>query len=385
MLFLSELLSQQGIEVVPFSMQDPRNLETPYSKFFVSPLDIHDPAKLSMGQKVRGALRIFYSFEAKRKIRALLQAKKVDVAHIHNIYNHISPSILGELKKNGVKIVMTLHDYNLLSPNYSLFHHGKVHEEDARGWYGSCIKNKCVKDSTSGSMVAAAALVYHNKIMKFYEKYVDVFIAPSECMRAMMVKYGWDAQKIVHIPNPLDAAQFEFFPEDDGTVVYSGRLSEEKGLAMVLEVAEHTPHIAYKIIGTGPMETELKHTVQEKNIQNVEFTGFKTGSELKQLLQQARIHIVPSIWYENCPLSILEAKALGKIVLASDSGGIPEMLPKHMLFTPGNVRECTEKIQYWHAAGAEQRYDEGQKLRDEVLQKNNPDEYLQKVLALYQD
>jgi len=117
MLFLSKLLEGQGIEVVPFAMQDPKNLLTPYSKFFVSPLDIQNPEQLSFGQKVRGAGRIFYSFEAKQKIRALLAEKKIDVAHIHNIYNHISPSILGELKKNGVRIVMTLHDYNLLSPN----------------------------------------------------------------------------------------------------------------------------------------------------------------------------------------------------------------------------------------------------------------------------
>jgi len=259
-----------------------------------------------------------------------------------------------------------------------------VHEEDAWGWYASCIKNKCVKDSYINSAVGVAALAYHNKIMKFYEKYVDVFIAPSIFMKNLMVKYGWDSKKIIHIPSPLDSNEFSFGEEDNGTVVYSGRLSEEKGIPTLIEAAARTPEIPYKIIGAGPLEKELKLLVVQKNIHNVEFLGFKTGTELIDLLQQARFLVVPSIWYENGSLSVLEGKASGKIVLASCIGGLPAMLPRNMLFTPGDVTDCTEKIKSWYAMPAEERQAIGRQLRDEVLQQNNPEEYTKKILELYQ-
>jgi glycosyltransferase involved in cell wall biosynthesis len=290
---------------------------------------------------------------------------------------------LPELKKHNIKIVMTIHDYHMLAPNYSLFHHGQIHEEEARGWYLKSIFNRSIKNSLAASAFATLAQIFQFKIMRYYQRYVDVFIAPSQFIKDLCVAYGWDEKKIICMPNPVDAVKYTVSSTDQGYVAYVGRLSEEKGVERILDVAKNTPQIPYKIIGTGPLEETLRARIIAENISNVELTGFKTGDELLVLIAGSRILLCPSIWYENNPLSILEGKALAKIVLGSRIGGIPEMLPKTMLFDADSNFEMQDKINYWFHASDQDRYVTGARLRSEVEIQNNPEKYREKLLSLY--
>ncbi|MFH1766714.1 MAG: glycosyltransferase, partial [Patescibacteria group bacterium] len=231
-LFLSELLRNKGHEVIPFAMQNPKNLDSAYGKFFVSGAELDDPSQVSLSKKIKYAGRMFYSCEAKHKMKALLRSESVDIVHLHNIYHHISPSILPVIKKKGIPIVMTLHDYKLICPNYTMFHHGAVHEEDCKGWYGSCVKNKCMKDNRMQSRIVCAEMIFHHKIMKYYERYVDKFIAPSRFMMGKCIEMGWGADRFISLPNPIDKEQKATNKKqvDGDYVAYVGRLSEEKGL-----------------------------------------------------------------------------------------------------------------------------------------------------------
>src|SRR3989338_2357584 len=230
---LASLLEERGHTVVPFAMKHTQNLKNQYERFFVSRMELGDASKLSLGQKMCYAGRMFYSFEARRRMQNLLRQEKVDIVHLHNIYHHISPSILPVIKKKGIPIVMTLHDWKLICPNYSMFHHGAVHEEDCRWWYGTCVKNKCFRDSRLLSSVVRWEMIFHHKIMRYYERYVDKFIAPSQFMMEKYVEHGWDRRKFVQIPLPIEKKQEtrnkKQGEEDRGYVAYVGRLSEEKG------------------------------------------------------------------------------------------------------------------------------------------------------------
>lgn len=383
-LYLSELLQKKQHTVIPFAMKHKKNISSAYDKYFVSERDLSDPGSVSLGNKIRTAATMVYSFEAKRNMDALLKKEQgVDVAHLHNIYHHISPSILPVLKKHGVKIVMTLHDYKLLCPNYTMFHHGTVHEEDAQGWYVSCIKNKCMKNSTAHSVMVTGEMIWHHKIMKYYERYVDRFIAPSRFMMNLCMRFGWDEKKFIHLPNPIDATAFSFSPEDKGYVAYVGRLSEEKGLHTLLDAAVLLPSIPFRIIGDGPLSLSLHRRIEKEGLANVTCTGFETGEQLKASLRDARMFVLPSIWYENYPLSILEAKAMGKIVLGSRIGGIPELLPSDMLFSPQNAEELAGLIRTWHVMPASGRYEKGQELRSGVLVENDGIRHSEAIETLY--
>lgn len=379
---LAALLEEQGDEVVPFAMHASANLPTLYDRFFVSKVDLDDPRRVSLFKKIQSAGRIFYSWEACRKMVALLQENKIDVAHLHNIYHHVSPSILPVLKKRRIPIIMTMHDYKLLTPNYTMFHHGAVHEEDARGWYLSCVKNKCLKNSHSQSALVTAEMIWHHKIMRYYERYVDHFIAPSQFMLELCVKFGWPRAKFSYIPHPVEVLG-GYNTIDGSYVAYVGRLSEEKGTDVLIEAAAKTPHIPYKIFGTGPDEDRLRALVRDNAVHNVTFEGFVTGVALNQAIGNARLLVVPSIWYENAPLSILEPMAMGKVVIGSRIGGIPELLPDKLLCPPGNSLEWARVITHWFEAPAAARAAMGQELQKQAKENHNSQVHVQRILELY--
>jgi len=383
-LYLSRLLEERGNKVIPFAMQSKHNLDTEYKDFFVSEMNLDDPKTVSFFNKFKYAGRMLYSCEAKNKINKLLKKEKIEIAHLHNIYHHISPSILPVLKKSGVKIVMTLHDYKLICPNYTIFHHGKVHEEDCKGLYLSCIKNKCHKNSRVQSMAVTAEMIFHHKIMKYYEHYVDKFIAPSEFIMNKCIEYGWPKEKFVHITHPVDLNTFGVQELSESYVAYVGRLSDEKGIGVLLSAAAKTPDIRYKIVGQGPLEKSLHKKVEEDRLDNVSFEGFKNGGDLEDLIGKARLIVVPSMWYENYPLSILEAKAMSKLVVASDIGGIREMLPKEFLVKPGDAHDLAQKIKKWYHTPPSRRSEWGHNFRKEVERDNNPGTHIKNIISLYE-
>lgn len=381
---LSTELEKRGHTVIPFAMSQKETLKTDYNEYFVSEMSVSKPEKLTLNEKIKYAGRMVYSTEAKKKMAALLDATKPDIVHFHNIYHHISPSIIFEIKKRGIPMVMTLHDYKLVSTNYSLFHHGKIQEKDHKMLYLNSIKNKSVKNSRMYSAVSAIEMFVHHKILRVYKK-INTFIAPSQFMMKTCAKFGWKQSKFKHIEHPIDTSKYTIHTTDLGYVAYIGRLSEEKGLHVLLEAARRTPDIQYKIVGTGPLEAELKTFVQKHHMKNVLFTGFKTGSVLKGLIKNARIISVPSIWYENYPLSILEAKAMGKIVIGSDIGGIPELLEKRFLVKHGDAEALANAIKKWHAENPKVRRSIGLHNRTEVERINNVEHHIDRVEGLYKD
>ncbi|MFA5107415.1 MAG: glycosyltransferase family 4 protein [Patescibacteria group bacterium] len=340
---LKEMLERHGHEVVVFSMRDEKNIPSAYSKYFVSNVNFENVTLNWQGLRTAG--RMLYSFEARRKISRLLDAEKPDLVHVHNIYHQISPSILSAIKKRNIPIVQTLHDYKLLSPNYALFCHGKICECAFGGAYYKCIRHRCIKDSTVASTLSALEMYLH-KSLQLYEKNVDVFICPSMFMAEQLKRWGIRAKRIEQIYNfvtetaPTKKVTGDYF-------LYVGRLSEEKGLPLLLEAFAGLPS-KLKIVGTGPLEKELKHRVETEKMENVAFLGYREGDELSDLVSKSLAVIVPSQWYENCPLVILEAYQHGKPVIATEIGGIPELVHEGQTgytFKLGSPNDLRKKIQ----------------------------------------
>jgi len=381
-IFLLELLKKHRQNVIPFTIKDSRNPSSEYDEFFVNSAYPREE-KVSFLKKIQYAGQIFYSFEAKRKMQALLNKEHVDIVHLHNIYHQISPSILPVIKKKKIPIVMTLHDYKLICPNYTLFHHGGVHDEDSLGWYLSCVKNKCFKNSRWQSALVTAEMIFHHKIMKYYEKDVDLLLAPSLFIRNKFIEHGWKKEKIIHLPYTINFNSFEYIAEDKGYVAYVGRLVEEKGLQVLLEAAKITPEIKYKIAGTGPLMQDLLTIIKKEKLNNVQLVGFKIGRDLREFLGGARLVVVPSIWYEVYGIVILEAKAMGKPVVGSRIGGIPEILPKELLVEPGNAEDLARTVSFWYTETEERRKEMGRRMREEVKKENDPEDHVKKILEIY--
>jgi len=330
---LMKLLEDHGQEVVQFSMQSRQNEKSKFAKFFVSHMDIHNSDQLDFIQKIKNAGRIFYSFEAKRKLEKLLKKHPIDIAHIHNIYHHISPSILSVLKKHNIPVVMTIHDYKLFSPEYKFYHHGKARQEQAQGWYLNCIKTKCVNDSLSQSIFLTLEMIFHHKIMRYYERYVDFFIAPSEYVRSIFLKYGWTEDKIKVLPNFLSSdlprVDKVIQPPKEPHFVYVGRLSEEKGVEKLVKYW-YDNQLSYPldIYGSGHLEKRIRILIKTNPNIPVNIVGFVPREKLLNALKDVTAVVIPSLMPEPFGLTAIEAFAIGIPVVVSGSGALSGMVEK---------------------------------------------------------
>lgn len=386
---LSESLRQAGYEVANFSMRHPKNLPSDFEKYFVSRVSFNEDLGLLNKLKIVG--RVLYSCEAKRKFKRLLKDFKPDIIHAHNIYHHLSPSILSIARRKKIPVVMHLHDYKLICPNHSLFVNGKYCEACAGGKYYNCVKYRCVKNSLSGSILAAAEMYLHHNILKIYEKSVAKFIAPSRFMKETCVRFGCKEQLIEVIYNPYSPAlENQNDNEISGLkqaaspyILFFGRLSEEKGIDVAIRAIAGTKS-RLVIAGSGEYEYKLKALAEELKAP-VEFLGFKSGDDLRNIISGALAIVVPSIWAENMPLSLLEAMRLGKIAFASNVGGLPETIDEGQngfLFELGGFRELASKINLFLPLPEEEK----KRMSDcakEKAESFSPEKNLAEIINLY--
>ncbi len=316
-----ELLESHGHKVVPFSMADEKNRPSDYSQYFVKNVDYANAGGL---EKLTLAMNIIYSFEAKHKMKQLLEAFKPDVAHFHIFQHQISPSIFGPLKAKKVPLVLTLHDLKPLCPTYQMYTNDSVCEACKGRKFYNCFINKCTMGSSFKSLINTVEMYLHY-FLGYYQE-VDRYIAVSQFYRSKMIEYGFAPEQVVCIPNYIDAAKFERSYDDQGYGLFFGRLSHEKGVDHLLEAAAINQDIPLYIAGTGPVEDELKQIVEKKGLANVKFLGFVTGDDLLDLISKASFTVISSVWYENCPMSVLESLALQTPVIGADIGGIPELI-----------------------------------------------------------
>jgi len=346
---LAEILKENGHTVIPFSMQSPNNLKTPYEKYFVSYLDFHSKSKkeaLLIG--LRSLSRIFYSLEAQRKLQRLIAETRPDIAHLHMIDHQISPSILPVLRTFKIPVVQTVHTFKLVCPTYRLYHmgKGKICEKCLHGAYWRALLEKCHKNSFFATLLVVLEMYFH-KLLQIYERGIDRFLVPSRFMGQKLIEGKIPKQKIQHLFYTIQVHQYPYHSNTEPYFIYYGRLSEEKGIMTLLRAMEGGGGLPLRIVGDGPQRGPLEAYVRERGIPNVYFEGNLDGKALFRKVSHARFVVVPSEWYENSPLVVYESFAMGKPVIGAHIGGIPELITHGkdgFLFPPGDVQVLRQWI-----------------------------------------
>lgn len=335
---LEALLKENGHEVSVFAMQFSENLPTPWSKYFPSEIKF----KPGIGM-IEAFIRPFGTNEVKTKFNALLDDFCPDIVHVHNIHSQLSPIVIEIAHKRGIKVVWTLHDYKLLCPRYDCLRNNNIVCEACFVDKHKVIDYKCMKNSVIASFLAYKEALKWNK--QRLEAYTDVFLCPSHFMALKMQQGGFDQFKIHVLCNFIDVEKTRKEEYNKGDYYcYIGRLSHEKGVATLIEAARQLPY-KLKVIGGGPLMENLKRLATGINI---EFLGYKQWEEIKDLVGNARFSVIPSEWYENNPLSVIEAQCLGTPVLGARIGGIPELIEEGingMLFEAKNIVDLKQKIE----------------------------------------
>lgn len=318
---LSDLLRSHGHQVGHFSMAHPENLATPYAKYFVSNVDYEVG---SAWQQLRNAAGIVYSFEARRKLAQLLDDEPFDLTHLHNFHHQISMSILPVLKKRGLAVVYTTHDLKPVCPNYRMLTHDGVCERCRGGKYYYATLHRCTKGSYLKSAVNTVEMYFQH--WRGYYDLIDLFITPSAFYRDKFVEFGLPAERVVHVPNFVHVDEFEPQYDPGEYLLYMGRLSAEKGLGTLVEAMVAVPEARLRIAGAGDYGPQVRREIGERGLKNVALLGRKEGDDLRRLLRNCLAVVLPSEWYENGPMSVIEAYATGKPVVGARIGGIPEMV-----------------------------------------------------------
>ena len=377
----NRMFGEAGWRVVPFAMQHPKNYETRWSDSFVSEIELG--SSYSPWQTVAKAAQAVYSFEARRKIQDLIARVGPDICHAHNIYHHLSPSILPVIRQAQVPLVMTLHDLKLACPAYSMLSHDGICERCRGGRFYNVVAHRCMKGSLALSGLVMVETYLH-RLLGSYVKNVDRFVVPSHFHRNKFVEWGYPAEKFTYIPNFVDAqhVQPEYLP--GARFLYFGRLSREKGLTSLIRGAAQAG-VPLDIAGRGPLEEELRHLVAEVGA-DVRFLGFLQGEDLSKAISGAWATVVPSECYENAPLSILEAYAHGKVVIGSSFGGIPELvIPDEtgLIFSGGSVTALAEALARVAALTSSRLQAMGKRGRALVIEEFSPQRYVERMSELY--
>ncbi len=379
---ISDLLRNKGHEVFNFSVEDKLNEDSEQLKYFGKAMSFD--VQQGILSKLKTAQRILYSFDNQKRMSGFLTKHSVDIAHAHNIYHRVSPSVLAALKKKGIPVVMTLHDYKLGCSIYTFYRDGHICTDCMNGKKYKQVFNKCTKGSLSLSFLHWVESVMH-EALGIYLKNIDYFICPSQFLLRQHIEIGIPEEKLVHIPNFIDVNHFVPTFVDKNYLLFVGRLSSEKGVLSLIRAVKGLD-VELKIVGDGPLKNELKGYAAQSQIDNVSFLGYQSGQDLITLFQEASCVVFPSEWYENGPMAILESFSFGKPVIGSNIGGTPEMIKDGetgLLFAPGDVEELRQRI---HTIFSDQplRSAMAHQAREWVEKRYNPEDHLDKVFSVYQ-
>ena len=373
-----DFLLHAGFEVIDFSMKDSRNFQSPYAGDFVTNQSYE--TKRGALSKVRAALNLIHSHEAVAKIGQIIDRTRPDIVHCHNIYHQLTPSIISAAKRRGVPVVLTLHDYKPICPTYLRLQGGHVCSECVSGRFWNVIRHRCA-DGSLGKSALLFAEAQVQRLLQNYEK-VDLFVAPSAFMSDSVTQHRIAKERVRIIYNGIDCRTISTTEEDHGYALYLGRLAPEKGIETLLAAhAEIAGQVPLVVAGTGPLEQRLRALYPEAR-----YVGHLGGARLENTIRKASLIVVPSEWYENCPMSVLEAMAYGKPVVASEIGGIPELVVHEatgLLFPPGDrnaIQGCLVQLM----ADADLRQSYGQAARQRALEHFSLELHNSKLLHVYQ-
>lgn len=382
-----DLLKAHGHEVIYFTLKWEENNPSPYSKYFPESKETRKgPLK-----QVKNMVNYFYHFEAAQKMEQLLKQEKPDIAHIHLMWGQITPSIFPVLKRHNIPIVFTVHDYRIVCPAYTFRDgSGRICEDCAGKHFYKCFTHTCTKDSKVMSAVMAAEQYFRNAFFHPL-KYIDGFMYVSNFAREIHEKYMPTIKHKKHITlynfSTSIASKPKLMPTEK-YYLFFGRLSYEKGIQTLFDAFSDLPTLKLKVVGTGPLEKDLKKMKSDKHLENIEFLGYKRGKELVDLVSGAYAVIVPSEWYENNPMTIIESYSVATPVIGARIGGIPEIIrdgQSGYIFESGNAENLKSKVLVMDTLNEAQYSTLSQGAIDFAHENLSVDSYWKKLIDFYQE
>ena len=376
---LGQLLKKHGHKVAYFSMEDEKNIKTGDKEYFVPKLDLNNSSKLK-------ALDVISNKHNQKIMEQALDDFKPDIVHLNNFQRQLSASIIKPCIDRKIPIVFTAHDVQAICPAITMMDNDKKPcELCMHGKYMNCIKKSCNKGSKLKSILGALEGYYY-RIHKIYTEKINYIITPSEFYRKKFIEDGVNENKIQAIHNSIEMDDYNVKTEDDGYALYFGRLSKEKGILDLINAFKNCKEGKLFIAGEGPEKETIEQIIKENKLgRRVKLLGFLNKEQMTEITRKCKFVVVPSIWYENCPYSILETLAIGKPIIGSNMGGIPELVNDNKNgFIYSTIEELTDKM---NTLFENQKLVEkfGKESKNLAKKNYNREVYYKKIEKIYKD
>lgn len=398
---VTEQLERAGHTVLPFAIDYEQNQETPYSKYFASPIGARDEPYFSehagrLSTWPKSVARLFYSREVETAVARMIEDTRPDIAYVLYYLRKLSPSLLVGIKKQGIPLVVRLSDFGMFCAEHHCLRQNRPCTLCKDRSVLRSVRYRCVRNSVWASAMDAVATGIQR--WRGYFDLIDKFVVTNEFMLHMMRDAGFAADRLVCIPTFTDPQVFR--PSEQGSrrdyLVYAGRLVPPKGIEVLIDAIailnrerpEGAPTL--KIAGEGHDHDYLRRLkaqiVELGLVERVLFTGNVCRDEMIKLYQGALCSVLPMHWFENLPNSLIESLACGTPVVASDIGSLAMTLTDGkdaLLFTPGDAQDLARKISaILDETGLRERL--GANGRATALRRFSPDAHLQALLSLFE-
>jgi len=333
--------------------------------------------------KRKGQVQAFfsgiYSWSSKRAIRSLLGRRRPDLVHVHNVFPLISPSVLGECRRCGVPVVMTVHNYRLVCPSGLLMTDGQICEKCAAGREYWCVLRNCQR-----SLFRSSGYALRNYVARKSRMFLDnvtMYAPVSNFQRQRLIAAGFPPGRIAVIPNMAQARTRQDGNPLGSYVGYVGRVSPEKGVPLLMAAARLHGDIPFKAAGRYDRMPDLPAEAPA----NFHFLGHLGAARLQRFYSHSRIVALCSLCHETFGLCVVEGALQGKPAVCPRTGGLPEVVDDGvtgLLFEPGSVADLAAKVRYlWDRPGQCRKM--GEAARRKALREYSPQRYYERLMKLY--
>lgn len=373
---LAELLQKHGHRVIPFTAANANNEPSEWEGYFPRGADFVHPS-------ARDLLRFLYSHDAVKSIRRLLQDTNIDLAHFHIYYGKLTASILEVLKRDGIPLIQTLHEYKLTCPVYSHLSNDQICEACEGKHFWRALPKRCNRGSLARTALSVTES-YVSKMLGAVKKF-DHFISVSHFHRKKMISYGVPEDKISTVHNFVDVSNITPNFSAGDYVLYFGRVHQSKGILTLIKAAVPLTHVPIYIVGDGEAMPEVQRIIEQNGCQHIHLLGFKQGDELRELILNSTCTVLPAEWYENCSMAILESYAYGKPVIGAHIGGNPELIVDGVdgFLVPSAGTEALRDKLLWMFEHKSEAAEMGRIGRYKMETEFNADIHYEKIMNVY--